>query len=276
MEGAKTAGGGGRGAVARAHLVQLDIAWEDQKENYERVRQLLDRADVEPGDFVLLPEMFDTGFSFNIEKTNDKGGSTIAFLVELASEFQVMVQGGRTVAACHKCAASNVATVVGADGKVVAEYAKVHPFSIGRENEAFEGGSEVLVYQWGGVKVCPAICYDLRFPELFRLGMLKGAEVFALGACWPSARQHHWRALLIARAIENQAYVLGCNRTGKDPALEYVGGSIVVSPKGEVLGELGAEASVLSVQVDGGEVRRWREKFPAWRDVKLIGGTGSR
>jgi predicted amidohydrolase len=264
----------------KAHLVQLDIAWEEPQENYERVRQLLDRAELNPGDLVLLPEMFDTGFSFNIQKTNDKGGSTLAFFVELASEFHVLVQGGRTVAACHRCAASNLMSVVAPTGNtatdptLVCEYTKVHPFSIGKENEAFEGGDEVLTYTWsspaGSIKVCPAICYDLRFPELFRLGLLQGAELFALGACWPSARQHHWRALAIARAIENQAYMLAVNRTGKDPSLEYVGGSIAIGPRGDVLGELGPEPGVLSVPIDVAEPRRWREKFPAWRDIKLF------
>jgi len=135
-----------------AHLVQPDIAWENPQENYERVRQLLDRVDLSPGDLVLLPEMFDTGFSFNIEKTNDKGGATLAFFVELASEFHVLVQGGRTVAACHRCDVSNVMTVVGSPGStgraspagpgaptVLCEYTKIHPFSIGKEHEALVG-----------------------------------------------------------------------------------------------------------------------------------------
>jgi predicted amidohydrolase len=288
-QSAPTADAATRGT--KAHLVQLDIAWEDPQENYERARQLLDRAELNRGDLVLFPEMFDTGFSFNIQKTNDKGGSTLAFLVELASEFHVTVQGGRTVAACHRCAASNLMSVVSPTPTsatpttptptptptVICEYTKVHPFSIGKENEAFEGGDEVLTYTWatpaGNLVVCPAICYDLRFPELFRLGLLKGAEVFALGACWPSARQHHWRALAIARAIENQAYMLACNRTGKDPhppSLEYAGGSIAIGPKGDILGELGCEPGVLSIPIDAAEPRRWREKFPAWRDIKLI------
>jgi predicted amidohydrolase len=122
--------------------------------------------------------------------------------------------------------------------------------------------------------VCPAICYDLRFPELFRLGLLKGAEVYALGANWPDARQAHWRALLIARAIENQAFVLGVNRTGRDPHLNYAGGSIAVGPQGEVLGELAAEEAVLSVEIAPREVHAWREKFPAWKDGKLLAQGG--
>jgi omega-amidase len=109
--------------------------------------------------------------------------------------------------------------VFGAGGKLLAEYAKVHPFTFGREPEAFEGGDGVVTYAWGGLTVCPAVCYDLRFPELFRHGLMRGAEVFCLGANWPDARQAHWRALAMARAIENQAFVLAVNRVGRDPHL---------------------------------------------------------
>ena len=278
----------------RAHLVQLDIAWEDKAKNHDRVADMLDKADVARGDFVLLPEMFDTGFSFNVERTNDKAGATLTFLLELADDLGVTVQGGRTVAACHQCMASNVMTTVEPGQKVLCEFTKIHPFSLGGEQEKFAGGDEVMTYQLRGANgrdggagrddgrtdgesftVAPAICYDLRFPELFRKGLRLGAELFAVGACWPSVRQAHWRALLIARAIENQAYVLGVNRVGSDPdttekpGLKYGGGSIVVSPKGEIIGELGDQPSVLSVAIDPKEVKRWRDVFPAWKDGRL-------
>jgi predicted amidohydrolase len=271
----------------KAHLVQLDIAWEQPRVNHQRVRRLLSAAGPSPGDCVLLPEMFDTGFSMNTGATADRGG-TLAFLHDLAAEMQVTVQGGRTIAGVSGAKARNVMTIVAAgsragttqESRVLDEYTKVHPFSLGQEHVAFEGGSRVTTYEWAGgtgtsLRVCPAICYDLRFPELFRIGLDQGAQGYALGACWPKARQHHWRALLIARAIENQACVMGVNRVGTDPngafggGLEYVGGSIVVGPTGEVLGELGAEEGVLSVEIDPGAVKRWREKFPAWKDRKL-------
>ena len=253
-----------------AHLVQLDICWEDRGANFRRVEDLLDTAAVSRGDLVLLPEMFDSGFSLNTEKTADARGETLAFLVELATDLGVFVQGGRTVHACHCAKASNVMSIVSPEGKLVDEYAKIHPFSLGREQEAFEGGTRVTTYACGPLKVCPAICYDLRFPELFRRGLAMGAEVFALGACWLETRHAHWKALLLARAIENQAYVLGVNRTGRDPNANYLGGSVAIGPRGDVLGELDAREAVLSVEIDPGEVRRWREKFPAWKDARLV------
>jgi len=259
----------------RAHLVQMDIAWEDRGENFARVERLLDGVDVRPGDFVLLPEMFDSGFSVNVSATADKTGETLDFLRRLAEDLGAYVQGGRTVQGCGCAKAENRATVLSPDGDLVCEYSKIHPFSFGRESEAFEGGRRVETWEWRSAGeralVCPAVCYDLRFPELFRIGALRGAEVFALGANWPDARQAHWRALLVARAVENQGVVLGVNRTGSDPHLRNIGGSIAVGPKGETLGELGDEEGVLSVDVPIAEVREWRRMFPALKDARLIG-----
>ncbi len=285
----------------RAHLLQLDIAWEQPGENFRQVERLLDGVAVGAGDLVLLPEMFATGFSLNTETTADRDGATLAFLQQLAERLGCWVQGGRTVLEEGRTLADNRMSIVSPVGELTSEYTKVHPFSFGREPERFAGGERVETWVWDSTPttrdatpttrdattttrasrvgdearaadraiVCPAICYDLRFPELFRIGAVRGAEVFALGACWPSARQEHWRALTIARAIENQGVVLAVNRTGNDPHLQYSGGSIAVDAKGTVLGELGAEPGVLSVAVDVRAVREWRETFPALQDVKL-------
>lgn len=257
----------------QAHLVQIDPRWEDKAANFERVKSLLGGARVERGDLVLLPEMFDTGFSMNTAVTADTDGRTLAFLTDLARGLGAYVQGGRTVRSGEDGLALNAMVIAGPDGTVVDEYHKIHPFSLGREHESFAGGKRVFTYRWGqegsALSVCPAICYDLRFPELFRAGLSQGAHMYALGACWPESRQAHWRALLIARAIENQAFVLGVNRTGSDPTLKYTGGSIAVGPRGDILGELDNREGVLSVEIDPREVHSWREKFPAWKDRRL-------
>ncbi len=264
----------------RAHLVQLDIAWEDREANFARTDELISRTTVAPGDLVLLPEMFDSGFSLNTSKTADQDGASAGYLAQLARRLGAFVQGGVTAAETGEEKARNRALVFSPEGREAARYDKVHPFSFGREPEAFASGEELTTYWWGGsadeeaggdgqgLRVFPAICYDLRFPELFRAGLSLGAECMAIGANWPSARAEHWRALLIARAIENQAFVLGVNRAGADPHLEYAGGSIAVSPRGEVLIEAGAEEGVFSVEIDASEVRAWRKEFGAWRDRK--------
>lgn len=253
----------------RAHLVQYSIVWEDKPANYARVEALLEDAHVAPGDFVLLPEMFDTGFSLNVDRTADRNSKSLQFVSALARRTKTTVQAGITVpGAAEKCL--NRALVCGPSGETLCEYDKIHPFSYGRESERFVGGSRVLTYPWGAgesaLSVCPAVCYDLRFPELFRAGLAMGAQVYAIGANWPSARVAHWRALLIARAIENQAFVFGVNRSGSDPHLDYPGGTIAVDPRGGVMAEAGAGEEVLSVEVRPETLREWREVFPAWKD----------
>jgi predicted amidohydrolase len=271
-----------------AHLVQFDIAWEQPRENFSRVRRALgigasdeERASgprIAPGDLVVLPEMFDTGFSLDAGRTHDESGTTLAFLCDLARTLRCTVHGSRTLRTPDG-RGRNMASVVGPDGVALAEYAKIHPF-LGTEAERFAPGTDVTTYTWTppngpSVAVGVAICYDLRFPELFRRLALPrdgrpAAEVIAIGANWPVSRAHHWRALLIARAIENQAYVLGVNRVGRDPNLAYNGGSIAVGPKGDVLGELDDREGVLSVEIDPGVVRQWRGSFPALRDARMV------
>jgi predicted amidohydrolase len=259
-----------------AHLVQLDIAWEDRAENYRRTRALLEgaRGRINPGDLVVLPEMFDTGFSLRAEVTADRDGATLAFLREVAREFKVTLQGARTVLnPANPKRGLNRASIIAPDGSILAEYDKIHPFSFGKEPEHFDGGSRVLVYRWeapgGTLTVCPSICYDLRFPELYREGLRQGAEVFALGANWPTPRKIHRVALGVARAIENQAYVICVNRAGNDPHLHYAGESYAVDPKGTLIMEAGDASDVFTVPIDPAAVRSWREQFPAWKDRRL-------
>ncbi len=234
--------------------------------------ELLRRASIDPGDLIVLPELFDSGFSLHTKRTNDGRGATMRFLRELAIETACTVHGSRTVvpdATDGDGLAHNRATIVGPGGDLLIEYSKIHPFSYGREGERFSGGEAVVTYPLGDSVVCPAVCYDLRFPELFRRGLGLGAELFVMGANWPSARAGHWRTLCIARAIENQAIVLGVNRCGSDPHLSYSGGSIALDAKGEVLGEAGEGETVLTVELDLEALRAWRSEFPAWRDGRL-------
>ncbi|MCE7972716.1 MAG: carbon-nitrogen family hydrolase [Leptolyngbya sp. PLA1] len=257
--------------MPRAHLVQLNIAWEDPAANLRRAAQLLAGTHVEPGDLILLPEMFATGFSFEVSRTADHHSAILGFLRDTAQKMRATVAGGRTLQTPDG-RGRNVLSVAFPDGSTGPEYAKVHPFPTERTN--FDPGDEVLTWPWGALSICPAICYDLRFPELFRLGLKRGASAFAVAACWPSVRHAHWRALLLARAIENQAFVLACNRVGREPGalgqpLDYSGGSIVIGPKGDVLAELGSDERVLSVDIDPDAVSAWRRTFRAWQDARL-------
>lgn len=266
----------------RAHLVQLDIHWEDPASNHARTLELLEVSPPDPGDLILLPEMFSVGFTLHLDRAVDADGSTRGFLRDLAARYRCTVQGGLAELAPGETKATNrMATFDGftaAPPAHLGDYAKVHPFSYGKEPRSFRGGDSVTTYAWasptGMLHVCPAVCYDLRFPELFRRGLVLGASCFAIGANWPRERQAHWRALAIARAIENQACVLAVNRAGDDPHLSYAGGSIVVGPTGEIIAEAGDEACVLSAELAPEAVESWRNRFPAWRDHRLLGGLG--
>lgn len=262
--------------MTRAHLLQMDLAWEDRAANFTKVESMLDGVETAVGDLVVLPELFDSGFSLNVDVTADDEpvgrGETQAFLRALASERELHVHGSWTALASNDRGARglNIAAMFGPDGSETYRYTKIHPFTYGREGERFDGGDEVVcadvALDGGSVRVCPTICYDLRFPELFRRGLDLGAELFVVGANWPEARQEHWRALSIARAIENQAFVLCVNRVGSDPHLRYVGGSMVIDPHGTVVREAADNETVLTAPVKIDEVRSWREEFPAWRD----------
>jgi predicted amidohydrolase len=258
----------------RAHLLQTDIFWHDRRANFDRVRALLAPVNVAAGDLILLPEVFDNGFSMDTRTTADSDGATLAFLIGLATQSKAYVLGPRVVRAGPSAKASNTISIISPEGTLIDEYQKIHPFTAGHEHEAFEGGSRVVTFNTAdpALTICPVICYDLRFPELFRIGLSRGAQVFTVHANWLSTRHAHWRILALARAIENQAYVLAINRVGSDPNATYLGGTIAIDPRGDVIGELGDQEGVLSVEIDPEEVRRWREKFPAVRDRRLALG----
>lgn len=246
--------------------VQLDIAWEDKAANHKKVRTLLENAPPERGSLVLLPEMFDTGFTMEVAKVSDeKSGITRKFLADLAGEFGVFVVGG--LVNSDSKAGKNEASAFDPEGKEIIRYQKIHPFTRGGEARAYSAGSEIKTFRWNQFTVCPFICYDLRFPEIFRMAVRRGVNLFLVIANWPLPREGHWVTLLEARAIENLAYVVGVNRAGNDPKYVYFGRSRIVDPHGRVIAEAGREETVISAEVDVNIVEAWRKDFPALSDI---------
>ena len=179
--------------------VQLDIAWEDKVANHAKVRGLVAAAKLPKGALVVLPEMFATGFSMNVAGIAEvPGGMTEAFFASLAMEQGVYVAGGVVVRAPDG-RGLNQSLTVGPDGALVARYSKIHPFSYAGETAHYAPGTETLTYPWGGASVSPFVCYDLRFPEIFRSAVRRGAQLYTVIASWPQARIEHWIALLRAR-----------------------------------------------------------------------------
>jgi predicted amidohydrolase len=249
----------------RVAVVQYDIVWEDKTANHALVERLLDDADLEAGTFVLLPELGDTGFSFDLERIVDD--ESLAWGRGLAARLGCWLQVGHARYGPRR-RGRNCATIIAPDGTDLVTYEKIHPFSYGREAEFYDGGDRIVIRRCSDAAVSPLICYDLRFPELWRHAALAGAEVFTIGASWPAARHEHWRSLLPARAIENQAFVVAVNRTGRDPHLAYEGGSMIISPMGEKLAEAGPEPVVLQARLDLDALRTWRREFPTLADSK--------
>ncbi|MFA9476869.1 carbon-nitrogen family hydrolase [Phycisphaerales bacterium AB-hyl4] len=253
---------------------QYDIAWEDKPANHQRLSAWLRERRPEPGTLVLLPEMFATGFSMNVAKIAEGNGAAEGadrpserWLAELAAELGVYLLAG-VVNVGPDGRGRNQAVVFDPQGAQLARYAKLHPFSHAGEDDHFAGGDRLALFDWQGLKVAPVVCYDLRFPELFRHLTRAGAELFAVIANWPAARAHHWRPLLQARAIENQAFVVGLNRCGQDPNVPYSGQSVAYDPQGRAVAEAGEQPAMLDCDIDREVLTTFRAKFPALRDMR--------
>jgi predicted amidohydrolase len=248
--------------------VQLDIAWEDKKANHSKVRALVAAAKLPKGALLVLPEMFATGFSMNVAGiAESEGGETESFLAGLAKEHGIFVTGG-VVTRATDGRGFNQSVTFGPDGTRLARYSKIHPFSYGGETQHYAAGTEVHMFKWGEVSVAPFVCYDLRFPEIFRNAVKKGAQLFTVIANWPGPREAHWLALLKARAIENQAFVLGVNRCGRDPKLAYSGRGQLIDPRGNVLVDGGNAEGVFAGKIDLASLLMYRKDFPALQDMK--------
>jgi predicted amidohydrolase len=247
------------------HLVQYDIVWQDKPASHALADALIDAAKVAPDGLIVLPELGDTGFSFDLDAIVDDRSQVWA--AALARRTGCWVQHGWAQRA-PSGRGLNVAGLFDPRGALLGTAHKLHPFSVGKEHEVYDAGDALILLDVAQTCVCPLTCYDLRFPGAFRKAALAGAEMFTVGASWPDRRSHHWRALVIARAIENQAIVAAVNRTGNDPTLSYAGGSLIVSHDGEVLAEAGSDECVLSAEVDLDALRRWRRTFPCLRDAR--------
>jgi predicted amidohydrolase len=250
---------------------QINCVWENKPANYNRVRSLLQNARIPGGSLVVLPEMFATGFSMNVEVTREGNPpESELFVREAAMEHGVFVIAG-IVGTGPDGRPRNQALAFSPKGQSLARYSKIHPFTLGGEAACYAAGTEIVTFDWQGCITAPLICYDLRFPEVFRSAVERGTQLYAVIANWPVKREMHWVTLLQARAIENQAYVVGVNRCGADPKYTYSGRSMVIDPHGKILSEIGNEEGVIGADVDLAAVEAWRKDFPALGDIHWRG-----
>lgn len=242
-------------------ILQNDIYWSDISANTQHVDEIMDKAD--KADLYVLPEMFSTGFCTHPEGIADKNGSTLAWMRKKAAENDAAIAGSIAVEEDGKF--YNRFHFVYPDGKVVC-YNKKHLFTYGGEDKRFTPGNERVIAEYKGVRILLQICYDLRFPVFSR--NRNDYDVAIYVASWPTPRVEAWKALLKARAIENQCYVLAVNRVGSDPFCQYCGGSAVIDPYGKIVSacEDGKECIAVA-DIDMKELLAFREKFPVLEDA---------
>lgn len=254
-------------------LIQRELAWENPVAN--RNRFAADIAALDPGtDLVVLPEMFTTGFSMAAENVaEDEAETTLPWLVALAQEQAIAITG--SLAVRERGQIYNRLLFVTPDGNYRV-YDKRHLFRMAGEDMRYAAGSKRLIVEWRGWRICPMVCYDLRFPVWARNHgrVLSGEDnrgeydLLLFVANWPAKRRMHWRQLLIARAIENQSYCIGLNRVGSDDnGLAYSGDSLALAADGQLLLDCQDMSGVFSVRLDYQAMARYRGKFPCHKDA---------
>ena len=251
----------------RIGLIQYSPSWENKEVNKEKLLQLT--VGVDGVELFIFPEMTLTGFTMKSQNVSEGiQGDSFRFFSELAKSKHSHIIAG--VVENSKNHFYNTLIHILPNGDLVKIYRKIHPFTYSGENEHYSAGSRPAISKIKKWKIGLTICYDLRFPELFRKYGKKRAHLIVNIANWPDTRIEHWNTLLKARAIENQCYVAGVNRVGDDPKLHYTGCSSVFDPMGKELVSVENEEKLITLKIDKNYVKEVRDNFPFLDDIKLI------
>lgn len=255
------------GEFMKVSLVQMDIRFGDPVANFKQVREIFKQEKFTPGQLVILPEMLNTGYDLTrlAQIADPNGAETQALFSQLAEEHGIYLVAG-SVARKVGDNYFNTSYVFGPSGNLLGHYDKVHLFGLMAEDHYLAAGDSHLTVEIQQQQVSTVICYDLRFPEWFRKQASLGTDLFVIPAQWPIQRVAAWKKLLQARAIENQAFVIGVNRVGSDPNNQFAGHSLVVDPLGEILLELGETAEVGTLELDFNQLTEVRGEIPVIAD----------
>ncbi|MCK5145875.1 carbon-nitrogen family hydrolase [bacterium] len=248
-------------------LCQYNMIKGDVGSNIESIELQLGIAAEAGVDLFILPEFWAIGWDLtNLDKYADAPGTGIfAWMAEKSRSLEIGIMGS------HPCISNgsikNRAVLFGTDGNLLAFYDKMHLFDLMNEDEFVQPGKTCTIVDtpWG--KIGMAICFDLRFPELFRQLTLEGAQLIIVPAYWPAPRLHHWRLLLQARAVENQLFIAGVNRSRGSGGLSF-GYSSIIAPDGEILVEAGESDVLLITEINIESVKKYRQEFPALSNRK--------
>ncbi len=245
-------------------LVQTDIIWGDIDANLLHISSLINQSKTSV-DVIILPEMFTTGFSMDVSRHSEAiNGKAFNWMVSMANKTNAAITGSIIVSENSKF--YNRLFWINPDGTWFS-YDKRHLFSMGKEDQFYERGNKRLIVTYKGWKICPLICYDLRFPVWARNNNAYDLLIYV--ANWPSSRNHIWNILLRARAIENQCYVAGVNRIGRDlENVHYIGESCIIHPKAHQVASSNApREAILQATISLDELRQFRMKFPVLKDA---------
>ena len=246
-------------------VVQADTVWMDRNANFAQLAPLISDAAQHGASLVLLTEMFSTGFVVDRSDIGEpEGGASSQFLSRMATEHNIWVGGSCPEVSSDDLRPLNSFVLVSPRGEQH-RYHKIHPFTYGAEDTYFRPGTDFVTVDVDGVRVSLFVCYDLRFADEF-WKTATDTDVFLVPGNWPASRREHWMALLRARAIENQAFVIGCNRVGTGGGLTYSGDSRVINPLGEVIAEAHDQPTILYADISSEEVRTIRNTFPFMQD----------
>ena len=241
--------------------IQHDIVWEQPEQNFAHLTPLIEQAATAGARLIVLTEMYATGFSMKTDRIAEPvDGPSVQFLIDQARTHGVWVCASvpeRSAGAEHPF---NQLVLAASDGSTQ-RYTKIHPFTYGREHDHYAAGDRFLTVEIEGTRCSFFVCYDLRFANEF-WALAADTDCYVVPANWPASRREHWMALLRARAIENQAYVVGVNRVGDGGRLHYAGDSMIIDPLGEVVAQATDVETTIAANVDPEHVRAVRAEFP--------------
>lgn len=248
-------------------LGQFDVILGDSAANLETVARLAAAAAAERADILVLPELWSTGYDLERADRHASGVGSGIFrsTAELAAQYGIHLLGSCLSQIGESCI-GNTAVLFDGKGVSLGAYSKTHLFGLMEEEKYLTAGNQLALLdtRWG--KVGLAVCYDLRFPELFRAYTLGGAKIVFLPSEWPHPRLAHWQTLLRARAIENQIFMVACNRVGSSRGFDFFGHSCVVDPWGETVVEGGEGEGLFMAQISLSDVDETRAKMPVLMD----------
>ncbi|NMH71416.1 carbon-nitrogen family hydrolase [Bacillus sp. RO3] len=255
--------------IQKIGIVQMDIVFGDPEKNRKKVEEWMMKAYEEGCDTVVLPELWTTGYDLKRldDIAEDEARDSSSFLTALSKKYSIHIVGG-SVANRTGNGVSNTLLVTDSHGKMVKKYSKLHLFKLMDEHHYLLPGQDDGMFTLQDTKMAGLICYDIRFPEWFRKHVLMGAQVVFVVAEWPTARIDHWETLLRARAIENQCFVIACNRVGSDPQNEFGGTSLVVGPWGDIMAKGGKAEELITANIQLEEVEHVRKQIPVFQDRK--------